>query len=154
MNEKSYVEISDANGSIRVSADVLAELTSAACLETTGVSAMIRVLRHRWPMARVLVCPVRVQGEGAAEEIAAMRPLVYSDLSRDAAHLVHFLDDEQVLNDCDAILVVGGDGTILKIADQASIHQKPVLGINCGTIGFMEKGLSFLEFNYMTVSIE
>lgn len=40
MNEKSYVEIPDANGSIRVSADVLAELTSAACLETTGVSAM------------------------------------------------------------------------------------------------------------------
>lgn len=69
----------------------------------------------------------------------SMRPLVYSDLSRDAAHLVHFFDDEQVLNDCDAILVVGGDGTILKIADQASIHQKPVLGINCGTIGFMSE---------------
>lgn len=37
-----------------------------------AVRDMIRVLRHRWPMARVLVCPVRVQGEGAAEEIAAM----------------------------------------------------------------------------------
>ena len=37
-----------------------------------AVRDMIRVLRHRWPMARVLVCPVKVQGEGAAEEIAAM----------------------------------------------------------------------------------
>ena len=32
---------------------------------------MIRVLRARWPMAQVLVVPVRVQGEGAAAEIAA-----------------------------------------------------------------------------------
>ena len=40
MNEKNYAEIADANGSIRISADVLAELTAAACLETPGVSAM------------------------------------------------------------------------------------------------------------------
>ena len=37
-----------------------------------AVRDMIRILGWRWPMAQVLVCPVRVQGEGAAEEIAAM----------------------------------------------------------------------------------
>ena len=37
-----------------------------------AVRDMIRILGRRWPMAQVLVCPVRVQGEGAAEEIAAM----------------------------------------------------------------------------------
>lgn len=37
-----------------------------------AVRDMIRILGRRWPMAEVLVCPVRVQGEGAAEEIAAM----------------------------------------------------------------------------------
>ncbi len=36
-----------------------------------AVRDMIRILRQRWPMAEVLVVPVRVQGEGAAEEIAA-----------------------------------------------------------------------------------
>ena len=36
-----------------------------------AVRDMIRVLRARWPMAQVLVVPVRVQGEGAAAEIAA-----------------------------------------------------------------------------------
>ena len=36
-----------------------------------AVQDMIRVLRARWPMAQVLVVPVRVQGEGAAAEIAA-----------------------------------------------------------------------------------
>lgn len=37
-----------------------------------AVRDMTRILGRRWPMAEVLVCPVRVQGEGAAEEIATM----------------------------------------------------------------------------------
>ena len=41
-----------------------------------AVRDMIRILGRRWPLASVLVCPVRVQGEGAAEEIAAMLELV------------------------------------------------------------------------------
>lgn len=45
-----------------------------------AVRDMIRILGRRWPMAEVLVCPVRVQGEGAAEEIADM--LAYVDRHR------------------------------------------------------------------------
>lgn len=45
-----------------------------------AVRDMIRILGSRWPMAEVLVCPVRVQGDGAAEEIAAM--LDYVDKHR------------------------------------------------------------------------
>ncbi len=37
-----------------------------------AVRDMIRILRHRYPVCDVLVCPVKVQGDGAAEEIAAM----------------------------------------------------------------------------------
>ena len=36
-----------------------------------AVQDMIRILGARWPMSQVLVVPERVQGEGAAEEIAA-----------------------------------------------------------------------------------
>ena len=36
-----------------------------------AVRDMLRILKARWPMARVRVLPVRVQGEGAAEEISA-----------------------------------------------------------------------------------
>ena len=32
---------------------------------------MLEILSRRWPVAEVLVCPVRVQGEGAAAQIAA-----------------------------------------------------------------------------------
>lgn len=36
-----------------------------------AVRDMLRILKSRWPMSRVLVVPVLVQGEQAAEEIAA-----------------------------------------------------------------------------------
>lgn len=36
-----------------------------------AVRDLLRILGARWPMAQVRVLPVRVQGEGAAEEIAA-----------------------------------------------------------------------------------
>ena len=69
----------------------------------------------------------------------SLSTLAEHELADDAFRLVQFVEDERILDECEAILVVGGDGTILKIADQASLHQKPVLGINCGTIGFMSE---------------
>lgn len=41
-----------------------------------AVRDMICILGARWPMAKVLVVPVRVQGEGAAQEIAQALDLV------------------------------------------------------------------------------
>ena len=38
---------------------------------------------------------------------------------------------------CDIIIVIGGDGTILHSAQFAYCYNKPLLGINTGTLGFM-----------------
>ena len=46
----------------------IALVTSSA---GAAVRDMLRILGARWPMSEVCVLPVRVQGEGAAEEIAA-----------------------------------------------------------------------------------
>ena len=51
----------------------IALVTSSA---GAAVRDMIRILGARWPMAEVLVVPVRVQGEEAAGEIAAALDLV------------------------------------------------------------------------------
>jgi exodeoxyribonuclease VII large subunit len=45
-----------------------------------AVRDMLEVLARRWPLAKILVCPVRVQGDEAPPEIAAM--LDYLSLSR------------------------------------------------------------------------
>lgn len=44
---------------------------------------------------------------------------------------------EQAVSDCDMIITIGGDGTILKIASLAAQNDKELLGINCGRLGFM-----------------
>ncbi|MBE6753277.1 MAG: NAD(+)/NADH kinase [Ruminococcaceae bacterium] len=45
--------------------------------------------------------------------------------------------EEELIRQCDAVVVLGGDGTIIHAAKQAAkIAGKPVLGINVGRLGF------------------
>lgn len=48
-----------------------------------AVQDMIRILGARWPMTEVIVVPVRVQGEGAAAEIAAALGFVNREKAAD-----------------------------------------------------------------------
>ncbi|HEX2928026.1 MAG TPA: NAD(+)/NADH kinase [Ruminiclostridium sp.] len=55
------------------------------------------------------------------------------------------IDDEvnQICNNCDMIICLGGDGTFLRTARTAYLYQLPMLGINLGSLGFLtdiEKG--------------
>lgn len=44
---------------------------------------------------------------------------------------------EDIHSDLDMIIVLGGDGTLLHIAELAARHAIPVLGINLGNLGFL-----------------
>lgn len=48
-----------------------------------------------------------------------------------------FSDVSELLSFCDVAIAVGGDGTTLNIAKQASFMNKATLGINAGRLGFM-----------------
>jgi NAD+ kinase len=37
----------------------------------------------------------------------------------------------------DLLVVLGGDGTLLRIAEQSAIHGIPVIGVNMGSLGFL-----------------
>ena len=48
-----------------------------------------------------------------------------------------FGDFEDILNQCDCILAIGGDGTMIHSAKHGVIVDKPVLGLNAGRLGFL-----------------
>lgn len=48
-----------------------------------------------------------------------------------------FYDIDELIENCDIVIVVGGDGTTLNVAKAASVHNKLTLGINAGRLGFM-----------------
>ena len=48
-----------------------------------------------------------------------------------------FFDTDELIEICDIVNVVGGDGTTLNVAKAASLHNKLTLGINAGRLGFM-----------------
>lgn len=50
---------------------------------------------------------------------------------------IKFDDESKIVSECDVMLAVGGDGTILKTSSIACQYNKPILGLNCGRLGFM-----------------
>ncbi len=49
----------------------------------------------------------------------------------------YFAPFDRLISDCDYVITVGGDGTLLHAAKQAAFHAKPIVGINVGRLGFM-----------------
>jgi NAD+ kinase len=48
-----------------------------------------------------------------------------------------FLNDKKLCQKSDMVVSIGGDGTMLATAYTAQFYNKPVLGINFGTLGFL-----------------
>ncbi len=47
------------------------------------------------------------------------------------------IPEEEVFKVSDVLITVGGDGTIIRYAKLAAVHNKPILGINAGRLGFL-----------------
>lgn len=47
------------------------------------------------------------------------------------------LSVDNLAAECDVIIVLGGDGTLLSAAEAAARHDVPMLGVNIGHLGFM-----------------
>ncbi|MGB7348150.1 MAG: NAD(+)/NADH kinase [Pirellulaceae bacterium] len=84
------------------------------------------------PRVAILGAPnrdrVRTELERLRPVIASKADIVVEDL--DFAH--NFDTTEQ-----DLVIVLGGDGSILQAARQMGEKQTPVLGVNCGRLGFL-----------------
>lgn len=61
----------------------------------------------------------------------------------------NFLDEDTAVSLCDIIIAIGGDGTIMHAAHFAAQHDKPILGINGGRLGFLA-GLEKQELSLLS----
>lgn len=48
-----------------------------------------------------------------------------------------YVRDSEVFAEADAVIALGGDGTMLSAADEVAKHGIPILGINLGHLGFL-----------------
>ena len=55
----------------------------------------------------------------------------------------------ELTKNCDAVIALGGDGTILRSATIAAVYDKPILGLNHGRLGFMA-GLEMSELKLIS----
>jgi NAD+ kinase len=82
---------------------------------------------------------VMILADGSRREmrqaVEQLRPVIEKHLSIAGV----FLERDADLIGCDADLaiVLGGDGSILRAAHQMGYHQRPVLGVNLGRLGFL-----------------
>ncbi len=61
---------------------------------------------------------------------------------------INFVPFEECIENAEVIIVLGGDGTILRIAKKAAEYNVPILGINFGTVGFISE-LEISEYAYL-----
>lgn len=62
-------------------------------------------------------------------------------------------ETDEIIRNCDVTVALGGDGTIIHTAKRAAICGRPVLGINCGRLGFMA-GLEGDELDQLNALIQ
>ena len=89
-----------------------------------GFSGALAVIKALSPMAETLM---DVSCENALREA----------LGGDAVKNVRFLPEDALLREAEAMIVLGGDGTILKAARKCSPARVPLLGVNLGRVGYM-----------------
>lgn len=98
--------------------------------------------------------------EKVAKKLASLGALIImqDSLKSDFVNInAEFLQDEQAYCECDAVITIGGDGTILHSAKLCARHDKPILGFNLGRMGFLataeinelEKLTALVNNNYL-----
>ena len=88
-----------------------------------------------------LICG-RLDELGAAYSLPLDTKEVFSDTK------AVFLPEKELLESCEAVITVGGDGTIIHSAKKAAVYSNPVLGINAGRLAFMA-GLEIHELDLL-----
>lgn len=98
-------------------------------------------------LKRIALIPNLTKNGAYEESLKAIRLLksfggkilMTADLSEKYSDndIVFFESHEVLIQKCDAVVTIGGDGTIIHAAKHAANFEKPLLGINMGRLGFV-----------------
>src|SRR6056297_1968031 len=86
------------------------------------------------PKVVILAVPERAS---VRAELERLRPSIAEHAEIVAEDLEFDFDFSDPQLNVDLVIVLGGDGSILQAARQMGTNQKPVLGVNCGRLGFL-----------------
>ena len=93
---------------------------------------------------------------GVCRELAALG----ADVMMETALCAHFsdqpaqfLEKESMLQQCDLMIAIGGDGTFIHAAHDAARFDREILGINAGSLGFLA-GLEKIELHLLRALTE
>lgn len=64
-------------------------------------------------------------------------PYINQELEADIQGQVYSISKDALFDECEGIIVIGGDGTILEAAAVASLKDIPIVGVNLGRLGFL-----------------
>lgn len=102
-----------------------------------AVGRRVLVLTHTGRPAAVAVADELVTLLHRAGVAPVLLPLEAATLSRQARTFVEVADTDQPLNGAELVVVLGGDGTILRAAEVVRGSGVPLLGVNLGHVGFL-----------------
>ena len=67
-----------------------------------------------------------------------LKVLVEDEISQHLDHsAMQVASRKQIGEQCDLVIVIGGDGSLLGVARAMARHEVPILGINRGKLGFL-----------------
>lgn len=75
--------------------------------------------------------------QGIIDRYDSSLTIALDDVSSRSIGCKRAFDLENVADDADLIIVLGGDGTLLSVARQVRGHDVPILGVNLGGLGFL-----------------
>lgn len=78
-----------------------------------------------------------ISPEAAVVMHTSLRTELQAALGEEMCENIEFSDDDILFTKPDVMIVLGGDGTILKAARHCAVSGIPLLGINLGRIGYM-----------------
>ena len=97
-------------------------------------------------MKKLFVFAKRAENSDAEKilsDLSCLDCALYTDIKTSFEKAEYFEKPEQIVPDCDFLIVLGGDGSLIGVAREFAKFKKPILGINFGRLGYLvelEKG--------------